>query len=63
MKASLANGAVTLGAGLKVQDSANAGDAVPEQNTSRAGSQLALLLSAGTVSAKGFIYLPIQLAA
>lgn len=63
VKASLANGAVTLGAGLKVQDSVNAGDAVPEQNVARAGAQIALLLSASTVSAKGFIYLPIALAA
>ncbi len=53
----------TLGADLRVQDSANAGDLVPEQNVSRAGSQLAYLLSASTVSAKGFVTLPVRLAA
>lgn len=62
VKGSLANGAATLGAGLKVQDSINAGDGVPEQNISRAGSQLAYLLSAGTTTAKGFITLPVVLA-
>lgn len=53
----------TLGALLRVQDSANAGDLVPEQNVSMAGKQITYTLTAGTDTAKGFIYLPINLAA
>jgi len=61
VKASLANGAVTLGALLKVQDSANAGDAVPEANVSMGGKTLTYTLSAGTDTAEGFFKLPVQL--
>lgn len=63
VKGSLANGAVTLGALLKVQDSANAGDAAPEQDVSSAGKAITYTLSAGSDTAKGFILLPVSLAA
>ncbi len=61
VKASLANGAVTLGALLKVQDSSNAGDAVPEANVTMGGKAITYTLSAGTDTAEGFIKLPLQL--
>ena len=61
VKASLANGAVTLGALLKVQDSANAGDAVPEANVSMGGKTLTYTLSAGTDTAEGFFKVPVRL--
>lgn len=63
VKASLINGSQTLGADLRVQDSANAGDLVPEQNVNKAGKEITFTLSASTAAAKGFIYLPVQLAA
>jgi hypothetical protein len=63
VKASLANGAVTLGALLQVQDSANAGDAVPEGNVSMIGKEISYTLSAGSDTARGFAYLPVRLAA
>lgn len=61
VKASLANGAVTLGALLKVQDSANAGDAVPEASFTSGGKSIVYTTSAGTDTAAGFIKLPLQL--
>lgn len=61
VKASLANGAVTLGALLKVQDSANAGDAVPEANVSMGGKTITYTLTAGTDTAEGFFRLPVHL--
>lgn len=62
VKASLANGAVTLGALLKVQDSANVGDAVPEASTASAGKAITYTLSAGSDTAEGFLKIPVQLA-
>lgn len=61
VKGSLANGALTLGALLWVQDSANAGDEAPEQNVSMAGKQITYTLTAGTDTAKGFITLQVLL--
>lgn len=61
VKASLANGAVTLGALLKVQDSANAGDAAPEASVAASGKTITYTLTAGTDTAEGFIKLPILL--
>lgn len=61
VKASLTNGSVTLGALLKVQDSANAGDAVPEANTSMSGKSITYTLSSSTDTGEGFIKLPMQL--
>lgn len=63
VKGSLANGAVTLGALLYVQDSANAGDAAPEPDVSMVDKAITYTLSAGTDTANGFIMLPIQLPA
>lgn len=63
VKPTLANAGITLGVDLWVQDSANAGDEAPEQNVSRAGKQITYTLNAATDTAKGFIYLPINLAA
>ena len=61
VKATLTNGAVTLGALLKVQDSANAGDAVPEPDFASSGKSITYTLSAGADTAAGFIKLPVQL--
>lgn len=61
IKATVANAGVTLGADLYVQDSANAGDHVPEQNTDKIGKTVTYTLSAGTTTAAGFILLPVQL--
>lgn len=61
VKATLTNGSVTLGALLKVQDSANAGDAVPEANTNSSGKSITYTLSSSTDTGEGFIKLPLQL--
>ena len=61
VKASLANGATTLGALLYVQDSANAGDKAPEANVSMGGKTITYTLTAGTDTAEGFFKLPMQL--
>lgn len=61
IKASNANGVATLGAKLFVQDSANAGDKAPEQNTSEVGRQLSYTLSAGSDTAAGYFIVPVQL--
>lgn len=61
VKATNANGAVTLGALLYVQDSANAGDDFPEQNTTMYGKQFTYTLSAGSDTAEGFFIVPIRL--
>lgn len=58
VKATLLNSGVTLGALLKVQDSANAGDAVPEAYIDSAAEDITYTLSSGTDTAEGFIYLP-----
>lgn len=59
--ATLTNGAATLGVLLSVQDSANAGDLVPEADTTMSGKSITYTLSAGTDTAAGFIKLPLQL--
>lgn len=59
VKATLTNGAVTLGALLKVQDSANAGDAVPETNVSMGGKTITYTLASGADTAEGFIRIPL----
>jgi hypothetical protein len=46
-----------------VLDSANAGDDAPEQDVASAGKDITYTLTAGSDTAKGFIYLPINLAA
>lgn len=61
VKATLTNGAVTLGALLKVQDSANAGDAVPEPGYTMSGKTITYTLSASTDTGEGFIFLPVLL--
>lgn len=61
VKATLTNGSVTLGDLLKVQDSANAGDAVPEANTTMSGKSITYTLSSSTDTAEGYIKLPLQL--
>lgn len=61
VKASLANGATTLGALLYVQDSANAGDKTPEADVSMGGKTITYTLTAGTDTAEGFFKLPVQL--
>lgn len=61
VKATLTNGSVTLGALLKVQDSANAGDVVPEANVSMSGKSITYTLSAGADTAEGFFKIPVQL--
>ncbi len=58
VKGSLANGAVTLGALLKVQDSANAGDAAPEGHVS-GGKAITYTLSGSPDTAAGVINLPV----
>ncbi len=62
-KPTLATAGITLGVLLWVQDSANAGDEAPEQNISMAGKQITYTLTAGSDTGKGFISLPVQLAA
>jgi hypothetical protein len=59
-KASLANGAVTLGALLKAQDSANAGDAVPEGHVG-AGKAITYTLTGSPDTAAGVISIPVLL--
>lgn len=61
VKGTLLNTGVTLGALLKVQDTANAGDAAPEQSTVSIGKQVTYTLSAGADTAQGYILLPVQL--
>lgn len=63
IKATNANGAVTLGSKLYVQDSANAGDDYPEQDISQIGKEVTYTLSSGADTAAGFIVLPQQLPA
>jgi hypothetical protein len=63
VKATLANGAITMGALLWVQDSANAGDEAPEANVSMQGKAITYTLSASTDTAAGFVILPYLLAA
>ncbi len=59
--ATLVNGAVTMGAKLFVQDSANAGDAVPQQNLTEIGHKVSYTLSAGADTFAGYIVLPVNL--
>jgi hypothetical protein len=61
IKGTLANGALTLGALLFVQDSANAGDEAPEPNTTSTGKAITYTLTAGSDTAAGFICIPMQL--
>jgi hypothetical protein len=63
VKGSLLASGATLGALLFVLDSANAGDDAPEQDVASAGKDITYTLTAGSDTAKGFIYLPINLAA
>ena len=62
VKATLTNGSATLGALLSVQDSANAGDLVPEAyRCDGTAKSISYTLTAGTDTAEGFIILPVQL--
>lgn len=61
VKGTLTNGSVTLGALLKVQDSANAGDAVPEQSSVSAGKKVSYTLLTGADTAAGYIILNVAL--
>lgn len=61
IKPTNANGSVTLGTKLIVQDSANSGDDFPEQDTSQIGKEVTYTLSAGSDTAAGFILIPVQL--
>ena len=61
IKATNANGAVTLGAKLIVQDSANAGDDFPEQDISQTGKQLTYTLLTAADTASGYFIIPCQL--
>ena len=61
VKATNANGAVTLGAKLYVQDSANSGDDYPEADSSQGGKSITYTLSTSTDTGEGFIILPVQL--
>lgn len=63
VKATLLNSAVTMGAKLYVQDSANAGDKAPEADISQAGKALTYTLSGSTDTAEGFVFLSYLLAA
>lgn len=63
VKASIANSGDTMGALLKVQDSANAGDEVPEGNVSMIGKAITYTLASGADTASGYIHLPYRLAA
>lgn len=61
---SLANGAVTMGALLREQDSANAGDLVPKAYAAGSGTnttRLSYTLSSGTDTGDGFIVLGMTL--
>jgi len=59
VKGTLTNGSATIGALLVVQDSANAGDKVPESwKCDGVAKSLSYTLSSGTASAKGFMNLP-----
>lgn len=61
-KASMANASPrTLGVLLQVQDSANAGDSVPEQDITMIGKQITYTLGSGADTATGFIMLPVSL--
>lgn len=61
VKASLQNGSTTLGVDLFVQDSANAGDKAPEQNTNKRGKEITYTLQAGADTAAGYLILPVAL--
>lgn len=61
IKTTNANGAVTTGAKLYIQDSANAGDDYPEQDISQIGKQVSYTLLTGADTAAGFIMIPMQL--
>lgn len=61
-KATIANGANTLGALFEVQDSANSGDLTHEGHVS-AGKSITYTTSSGADSGEGFIHLPYVLAA
>lgn len=62
VRAALLNGAVTLGALLTEQDSANAGDLVPKAHVVLSTSRsIAYMLSAGSDTGKGFIVLAVRL--
>lgn len=61
VKATVTNGADTMGALLTVQDSANAGDLYPEANTSMSGKSITVTISAGADTAEGIIMLPVRL--
>jgi hypothetical protein len=63
VKATLTNGAVTKGVLLKVQDSANAGDAAPECFKDASDEDITITLSASTDTGEGYVYLPYQIAA
>jgi hypothetical protein len=64
-KATIANGANTLGALFEVQDSANAGDLTHEQHvvTGSNATSITYTLSAGSDTAEGFLVLPYLLTA
>ena len=58
----LTNGEQTLGILLSVQDSANAGDLVPEAHRcDGTAKSISYTLTAGTDTAEGFIKIPVQL--
>lgn len=61
IKATNANGSVTLGADLIVQDSANSGDDFPEQSTARIGKEFTYTFSSGADTASGFFIVPVVL--
>lgn len=63
VKASVANGALTMGALLFVQDSVNAGDEAPEGNVSMLGKAITYTLASGADTASGYIHLPYRLTA
>lgn len=58
IKSTLVNAAVTLGALFVVQDSANAGDGVPEGFVNSANENITITTTAGSDTGKGFISLP-----
>ena len=60
VKGSLANGTVTMGALLKVQDSANAGDNIPEGHVS-GGKAITYTLTGSPDTAAGVISIPVML--
>lgn len=57
----LANGAVTLGALLKEQDSANAGDAVPKMWFNATNENITMTTTAGSDTGAGLVLLPYRL--